>query len=133
VDFNDGEGQRPSVWAGTAASREELPLPPGSWLDVQVRSIWVSPTKIVVVGHALNDAAQQAEALLWTRPIPPCTADFNGVGGVSVQDVFDFLADWSSQVTGGPIIIASADFNGVGGVSVQDIFDFLAAWNAGCP
>jgi hypothetical protein len=63
----------------------------------------------------------------------PCSPDFNGVGGVSVQDIFDFLADWNSQVSGGPIMIASADFNGIGGVTVQDIFDFLAAWNNGCP
>jgi hypothetical protein len=52
---------------------------------------------------------------------------------VTVQDIFDFLTDWNSQVSGGPIIIGSADFNGMGGVTVQDIFDFLAAWNTGCP
>jgi hypothetical protein len=62
-----------------------------------------------------------------------CRADFNGDGIVSVQDIFDFLADWNSQSAGGPIIIGSADFNGVDGVTVQDIFDFLAAWNLGCP
>jgi hypothetical protein len=65
--------------------------------------------------------------------IPPCPADFNGVDGVTVQDIFDYLADWSSQVGGGSIIIASADFNGTDGVTVQDIFDFLAAWSTGCP
>lgn len=55
-----------------------------------------------------------------------CRADFNGVGGVTVQDVFDFLsAYFNGSVT--------ADFNGVGGVSLQDIFDFLVAYFAGCP
>ncbi len=54
---------------------------------------------------------------------PPCRADFNG-GGLSVQDIFDFLNAWFA---GDP----AADWNG-GGLSVQDIFDFLNAWFAGC-
>jgi hypothetical protein len=59
-------------------------------------------------------------------PPPPCPADFNDTGGVTVQDVFDFLSAWSNS-------LPSADFNGTGGVTVQDIFDFLSAWSAGCP
>ena len=55
----------------------------------------------------------------------PCRGDFNGVGGVTVQDIFDFLSAWFG---GQP----SADFNHAGGVTVQDIFDFLSAWFAGC-
>ena len=54
-----------------------------------------------------------------------CPADFNGVGGVSVQDIFDFLAAWFAGNS-------AADFNSSGAVTVQDIFDFLAAWFAGC-
>jgi hypothetical protein len=57
---------------------------------------------------------------------PACPADFNGTGGLSVQDIFDFLAAYFN----GDL---AADFNGVGGLSVQDIFDFLAAYFAGCP
>lgn len=55
----------------------------------------------------------------------PCRADFNGQGGLSVQDIFDFLGAWFSGA-------AAADFNGSGGLSVQDIFDFLNSWFAGC-
>jgi hypothetical protein len=66
------------------------------------------------------------------NPTTCCPANFNGENGVSVQDIFDFLSDWSSQVGGGPITIASADFNVSGDVTVQDIFDFLSAWSAGC-
>ncbi len=58
-------------------------------------------------------------------PSPPCPADFNRNGQVSVQDIFDFLAAYF----GGEI---TADFNGNGQVSVQDIFDYLAAYFAGC-
>jgi trimeric autotransporter adhesin len=54
-----------------------------------------------------------------------CAADINGTGGVSVQDIFDFLTLWSASNP-------AADFNGTGGVSVQDIFDFLEAWVEGC-
>jgi hypothetical protein len=54
-----------------------------------------------------------------------CSADFNCSGGLSVQDIFDFLAAYFS---GDP----RADFNGSGVISVQDIFDFLAAYFAGC-
>lgn len=63
----------------------------------------------------------------WTATLtgaPACPADFNGVGGVSVQDIFDFLSAWFSNDP-------RADING-GGVSVQDIFDFLAHWFMGC-
>lgn len=54
-----------------------------------------------------------------------CIGNFNGQDGVSVQDIFDFMAAWFAGS-------ASADVNGVGGVTVQDIFDFLGAWFAGC-
>jgi hypothetical protein len=60
------------------------------------------------------------------KPVVVCRADFNGVNGLTVQDIFDYLSAWFA---GNPI----ADFNGVNGLGVQDIFDFLNAWFAGCP
>jgi hypothetical protein len=59
------------------------------------------------------------------NPTTCCPANFNGLDGVTVQDIFDFLSAWSSNNP-------SANFNGVDGVTVQDIFDFLSAWSAGC-
>lgn len=58
-------------------------------------------------------------------PPPPCRADFNNAGGVTVQDIFDFLSAWFANVP-------SADFNNAGGITVQDIFDYLSAWFTGC-
>jgi hypothetical protein len=55
-----------------------------------------------------------------------CTADHNCSGTVSVQDIFDFLADYFAANS-------AADVNGSGAITVQDIFDFLAAYFAGCP
>ncbi len=58
---------------------------------------------------------------------PCCYADYNKVGGINVQDIFDFLADWFAGSpyanTGGSGAPAS--------LQVQNIFDFLAAWFAG--
>jgi hypothetical protein len=59
-------------------------------------------------------------------PPPACRADFNHAGGVTVQDIFDFLTAYFSSA-------APADINGVGGVTVQDIFDYLTLYFAGCP
>jgi len=54
-----------------------------------------------------------------------CRADFNGTGGITIQDLFDYLTAWFAQTP-------SADFNGIGGITLQDLFDFLAAWFARC-
>jgi Lamin Tail Domain len=58
---------------------------------------------------------------------PCCKADFNKTGGLTVQDIFDFLNAWFA----GDI---AADFtgNGAGAPAIQSIFDFLNAWFAGC-
>ncbi|HMN39873.1 MAG TPA: GC-type dockerin domain-anchored protein [Phycisphaerales bacterium] len=66
--------------------------------------------------------------LLLARPYPthiPCPADFNGDGGPSVADIFEFLNVWFA----GDV---RADFDSSGGLTVQDIFDFLNAWFSGC-
>ncbi|MCC6321745.1 MAG: VCBS repeat-containing protein [Phycisphaerales bacterium] len=54
-----------------------------------------------------------------------CPGDYNGVGGVSVQDIFDFLAAYFA----GDL---DADFNRSGSVTVQDIFDFLSGYFGPC-
>jgi hypothetical protein len=59
------------------------------------------------------------------NPTTCCPANFNLAGGVTVQDIFDFLTAYFSGDT-------SADFNANGSVTVQDIFDFLSAYFAGC-
>ena len=58
---------------------------------------------------------------------PCCEADFNHVGGVTVQDIFDFLSAWFAKNP-----IANITSNGSGAPTVQSIFDFLSAWFSKC-
>jgi len=61
----------------------------------------------------------------FSNTVPCCRGDFNKVGAVSVQDIFDFLAGYFAGDS-------CADTNDSTGISVQDIFDFLAAYFGGC-
>ncbi len=59
------------------------------------------------------------------NPTTCCRANFNQVGGVTIQDVFDFLTFYFFGVL-------IADINGDGMVSVQDVFDYLVLYFRGC-
>lgn len=79
------------------------------------------------VGPLYNTGNRRPELAMrvWSPPAPPaCPVNFNGAGGVTIEDVFDFLAAWFAGDS-------RADFNGAG-LSVQDVFDFIAAWFEGC-
>jgi len=60
------------------------------------------------------------------NPTTCCRANFDGVDGVTVPDIFAFLSAWFA---GNP----AANIDGVNGVAVPDIFAFLSLWFAGCP
>lgn len=60
------------------------------------------------------------------NPTTCCRANVNQVGGVTVQDVFDYLGLYFSGAS-------AADINGDGQVAVQDVFDYLALYFRGCP
>jgi probable HAF family extracellular repeat protein len=82
----------------------------------------VSNTGLIV---GLTDAG--VAVLLTPAPVtPPCRADYNGMNGVDLLDIFAFLHDWFA----GDV---RADFDGRNGVDLTDIFAFLNAWFAGCP
>jgi hypothetical protein len=51
--------------------------------------------------------------------MPVCRCDWNGVGGLTVQDVFDFLVDWFR---------GQGDFDQNGQTGLQDLFEFLACY-----
>ncbi|MFN7020145.1 MAG: hypothetical protein ACK4WH_02300 [Phycisphaerales bacterium] len=54
---------------------------------------------------------------------PCCRANFNKIGGVTVQDIFDYLSGYFAS----PVNLC-ADTNDTGTVTVQDIFDYLTAY-----
>ena len=83
----------------------------------------ISKNGTVIVGYGINP---QGRTEAWRAVLPRCAADFNNSGGVTAQDIFDFLAAWFTAN-------AAADFNHSGAVTAQDLFDFLAAWFIGCP
>lgn len=58
-------------------------------------------------------------------PAPVCAADFNEDGSLSIQDMFDFLAAYSSRSL-------TADMNHNDSVTVQDLFDYLRIYQQGC-
>ncbi len=60
-----------------------------------------------------------------------CLADFDGINGVTVADLFDFLDAWFAQY-GVCTTSCSADVDGLNNVDVGDLFTFLDAWFAGC-
>jgi hypothetical protein len=63
-----------------------------------------------------------------------CPANFDGMNGPQVADIFAFLNAWFAGCTGqpgAPCFGRNADFNG-GGLAVSDIFSFLNAWFTGC-
>ncbi len=84
----------------------------------------VDPSACIAAGGAFGGSGttclQSAQ-----NPTTCCRANFNGLGGLSVQDIFDFLNAWFAADP-------RADFNSLDGVTVQDIFDYLGSWFAGC-
>lgn len=67
------------------------------------------------------------DAVLFVGPAEglECPADFNGINGVDLLDIFTFLNAWFS----GDL---AADFNRNAQVDLLDIFTFLNAWFSGC-
>ena len=136
ADYNTGpitlsvaaHGEEPMTfqWSKNAVILAESPSP-HSVAGTRSSSLIINPTRSTDAGLytcLVTNTCGSATSPPITLTIR-CHADFNGVGGLTVADIFDFLAAWFS---GDP----RADFNGDGVISVTDIFDFLAAWFAGC-
>ncbi|MCC6320593.1 MAG: hypothetical protein IT438_04055 [Phycisphaerales bacterium] len=71
---------------------------------------------------------------------PCCRGNYNksapgpgAPGGISVQDIFDFLGGYFSGNACANTNDSTPGPGAPNGVSVQDIFDFLAAYFGGCP
>lgn len=88
----------------------------------------VSADGRIVVGTGINPCGQD-EGWIARLDGPAsafCAADVNAIGGLTVQDLFEFLGLYFAADRRG-------DFNRSCDHTVQDIFEFLAAFFAGCP
>jgi dienelactone hydrolase len=121
VERETGEGG----WTGGFAELTDVPAGGQAFATIVARAPGLAgpnADRLLISVRSLSGGDPRA----WTlreATRRACIADWNGLAGVTVQDLFDFLRDYFS---------ASADFNGVGGTTVQDIFDFLAAYFDTC-
>jgi hypothetical protein len=62
-------------------------------------------------------------AQLRSDSTPPCRADYDNSGVLTVHDIYIFLTNWFR---------GDADYDNSGTTEVLDIFAFLSDWYAGC-
>lgn len=97
-----------------------IPLPSGFWLT--------SATDISADGKTIVGGNGEGWVVHLTQipaPSPRCRADFNGLDGVSIDDLFQFFDAWFRSDP-------RADFNGLECVTIDDLFLYLNAWFVGC-
>jgi hypothetical protein len=112
-----GDGQH---FVGVACSAAPCPQPPGACCS------GAACTMVATLGDCSGSFRGAGVACgQIDNPTACCPANFNQVSGVTVQDVFDFLAAYFAHQP-------AADFNQNGIATIQDIFDFLAAYFRGC-
>jgi hypothetical protein len=108
----------------TVCSPNPCPQPSGACCNGTTCNIRTS-TNCIATGGVYQGNGQPCLGQPGNR-ITCCTANFNGAGGLTVQDIFDFLGAYFSNNL-------AADVNHSGTLSVQDVFDFLGQYFAGCP
>lgn len=122
------------ISTGTRGVRGVATLDDGSYL------ITTSPGPAVDGGLHIVDPATDTITDLLVGPsfsdlsfisrielTPPCDADFNNDGAVTVGDILDYLSAWSLGTD------PRADTNKDGNFFVGDILDWIQIWAAGCP
>ena len=127
-----GWGQFPSPWAKAPGNSAPMAATICLFADLQGRGESVYLANFAYTDEAMSDAAITALGgpdglgIFYPRGGEVCVADFDGLNGVGVPDIFAFLSAWFA---GSP----SADIDGTPGIAVPDIFAFLSLWFAGCP
>lgn len=126
------------TWVRALVVRAEAPImqSTGVWTRYAVRlAPALTPSNAVRLrviasdvgaGSYVEAAFDDFSAIGLTCTHAGCPGDFNGLGDVTVQDIFDFL---QAYFAGG----LAADFTGEGMVTVEDLFTFLAMWFTPCP
>ncbi len=116
---------------GGGATAYDITVPGGAANGrccIGARCAIVAPAQCVASGTAqavFTASATDCNAS-GVNTAPCCFADYNKAGGVTVQDIFDFLTDY---FTGS--VNANVGGDGTTLPTVQDIFDYLTAYFAG--
>jgi hypothetical protein len=79
------------------------------------------PCLVRVGGY--NTTSPTGDGVLHVNFVSNFRCDWNQSGGLSVQDIFDFLSSWFA---------GNGDFDLNGTLAPQDIFEFLNCWFGGC-
>lgn len=92
------------------------------WVLVHTRGISADGSSVTGIGLYQDE---YRAFLITNLPFRTCPANFDGVGGITVVDLFKFLNAWF-------LGMPSANVNVMGGITITDIFFFLSHWFAGC-
>jgi subtilisin-like proprotein convertase family protein len=116
-----------SQGAGSTCSPNSCPTVccRGSTCSVVANNLCTAPAS-PVVGVGTSSAGTTACGVINSPITGCCFADFNKLGGVTIDDIFIYLNAW----------FAPSPFANVGEPgtpNIDDIFIFLNAWFAGCP
>lgn len=122
-------GEMPAGWGGTGGEDPvtfEPTLPPGRTYASVLASVDEVEISTFQPGYFYTFCFWHIgfdNVLVEQIGAPSCPCDWNDQGGLSVQDIFDFLSSYFA---------GDGDFNGTNGTTVQDIFDFLSCYFTGC-
>lgn len=139
-------GQYPNPWA-------QLPVTPPNTLPAYMQSTFslfsdlmgrgesVYVANMMFTDEAMTDTqvsalgGTNANGIVFLRPgTPSCTADFDGNGIASIDDLFLYFTAYFSGCTGqaaSPCFGRTADVNG-GGLAIDDLFLFINLYFTGC-
>ena len=127
VDFYLQNGATTSSFNGLDIAISGPAVTTGVCCNGSTCAIGATAASCTGANHAFLSSSASCNAS-GNRKTPCCEADFNHVGGITVQDIFDFLSAWFAKNPN-----ANITSNGAGAPTVQSIFDFLSAWFAkGC-
>jgi hypothetical protein len=113
-------GTSPAIDAGQNSA-----VPAGVAIDLDGRPRFVDDPATPDTGEGARPLVDIG-AYEFQPSTPPCRADMNSDGLVSIQDFLTYLQLFAAAD-------ARADFSGDGSVSIQDFLAFLSAFAAGCP
>lgn len=113
------------AWASTKAQTAELTPGGSTMLTMYLRAPGLAgPTTDSIIVRAVSDGDNNLTgeaAILGARRA--CTADWDGLSGLTSQDILMFLGD---------VFRRTADFDGDGQTTASDLYGFLDAYFNGC-